>query len=403
LLVGFIVAKALLCYKTSAILHKFEHKSTHILGADLGFGKFYMGFMGVTTQKGMKMATITMRQMLEAGAHFGHKTRYWNPKMAQYIFGERNEIHIINLETTLPLLEEACLFIENLAAESGTILFVGTKPAVKKEIQNAGKECKMPYVSNRWLGGTLTNNETIAQSIKKLEELEISLKDEKIENLTKKEALTTRRAFEKLNRSLGGIRSMNRLPDAIFIIDVNYEKNAVQEAKVLGIPIIGVVDTNSSPDDIDYIIPSNDDSRGTAKLITSSIVESFFRGKKLVPMLDDIDDDFIEVDDEGKISKDQIKRKKRVFISDKKIIKEKVSADKVGIDEANDDNNIDDAKESENPYTNREEEQKNQDAESDQSNNLLKSEPPVEEKLKEEPELLGSSESEDNNDKKDSE
>jgi len=384
-------------------LHKFEHKSTHILGADRELESLYMGFVGVTTQKGIKMATITMRQMLEAGAHFGHKTRYWNPKMAQYIFGERNEIHIINLETTLPLLEEACLFIENLAAESGTILFVGTKPAVKKEIQNAGKECKMPYVSNRWLGGTLTNNETIAQSIKKLEELEISLKDEKIENLTKKEALTTRRAFEKLNRSLGGIRSMNRLPDAIFIIDVNYEKNAVQEAKVLGIPIIGVVDTNSSPDDIDYIIPSNDDSRGTAKLITSSIVESFFRGKKLVPMLDDIDDDFIEVDDEGKISKDQIKRKKRVFISDKKIIKEKVSADKVGIDEANDDNNIDDAKESENPYTNREEEQKNQDAESDQSNNLLKSEPPVEEKLKEEPELLGSSESEDNNDKKDSE
>jgi small subunit ribosomal protein S2 len=253
------------------------------------------------------------------------------------------------------------------------------------------------------LGGTLTNNETIAQSIKKLEELEISLKDENIDNLMKKEVLTIRRAFEKLSRSLGGIRSMNRLPDAIFIIDVNYEKNAVQEAKVLGIPIIGVVDTNSSPDDIDYIIPSNDDSRGTAKLITSSIVESFFRGKKLVPMLDDIDDDFIEVDDEGKISKDQIKRKKRVFISDKKIIKEKVSADKVGIDEANDDNNIDDAKESENPYTNREEEQKNQDAESDQSNNLLKSEPPVEEKLKEEPELLGSSESEDNNDKKDSE
>jgi len=384
-------------------LHKFEHKSTHILGADLGFGKSYMGFMGVTTQKGKKMATITMRQMLEAGAHFGHKTRYWNPKMAPYIFGQRNGIHIINLETTLPLLEEACFFIEKIAANSGTILFVGTKPAVKNEIQNAGKECKMPYVSNRWLGGTLTNNETIAQSIKKLEELEISLKDEEIEKLTKKEALTTRRAFEKLNRSLGGIRSMNRLPDAIFIIDVNYEKNAVQEAKVLGIPIIGVVDTNSSPDDIDYIIPSNDDSRGTAKLITSSIVESFFRGKKLVPMLDDIDDDFIEVDDEGKISKDQIKRKKRVFISDKKIIKEKVSADKVGIDEANDDNNIDDAKESENPYTNREEEQKNQDAESDQSNNLLKSEPPVEEKLKEEPELLGSSESEDNNDKKDSE
>ena len=338
--------------------------------------------------------------MLEAGAHFGHKTRYWNPKMAQYIYGQRNGIHIINLETTLPLLEEACLFIENVAAESGTILFVGTKPAVKNEIQNAGKECKMPYVSNRWLGGALTNNKTIAQSIKKLEDLEISLKDE---NLSKKEALTIRRASEKLNRSLGGIRSMNRLPDAIFIIDVNYEKNAVQEAKVLGIPIIAIVDTNSSPNDIDYIIPSNDDSRGTAKLITSSIIESFLKGKKSIPILEDIDDEFIEIDADGKISKDQIRRKKRIFISDKKASKEKVSEDKVEIDDGEGGDKIDDTRESENPDISREEEQKNQDAESDQSNNLLKSEPPVEEKLKEEPELLGSSESEDNNDKKDSE
>ena len=381
-------------------MHKFEHKSTHILGADLGFGKSYMGFMGVITQKGIKMATITMRQMLEVGAHFGHKTRYWNPKMAQYIYGQRNGIHIINLETTLPLLEEACLYVENIAAESGTILFVGTKPAVKNEIQNAGKECKMPYVSNRWLGGTLTNNETIAQSIKKLEELEISLKDENIDNLTKKEALTIRRAFEKLNRSLGGIRSMNRLPDAIFIIDVNYEKNAVQEAKALGIPIIGIVDTNSSPDNIDYIIPSNDDSRGTAKVITASIVESFLKGKKSIPMLDDIDDDFVEVDADGKISKDQIRRKKRIFISDKKASKEKVSEDKVEIDDVEDGGKINDTGESENPDISREEEQKNQDADSDQPNNLLKREPPVEEKLKEEPELSGSSEIEDNKDKR---
>ena len=383
-------------------MQKFEHKSTHILGADLGFGKSYMGFMGVTTQKGKKMATITMRQMLEAGAHFGHKTRYWNPKMAQYIFGERNEIHIINLETTLPLLEEACLFIENLAAESGTILFVGTKPAVKKEIQNAGKECKMPYVSNRWLGGTLTNNETIAQSIKKLEELEISLKDEKIENLTKKEALTTRRAFEKLNRSLGGIRSMNRLPDAIFIIDVNYEKNAVQEAKVLGIPIIAIVDTNSSPNDIDYIIPSNDDSRGTAEVITSSIIESFLKGKKSIPMLDDTDDDFIEVDGEGNISKDQTKRKKRIFVADKKITKKKVSEDKVETDDGEDGDNTNDIRESENLDISREEEQKNQDINSDQLNDPSNNEPSVEEKTKPGSELPGSSESEDNKDKKDS-
>ena len=355
--------------------------------------------MGVTTQKGIKMATITMRQMLEAGAHFGHKTRYWNPKMAQYIYGQRNGIHIINLETTLPLLEEACLFIENLAAESGTVLFVGTKPAVKNEILNAGKECEMPYVSNRWLGGALTNNKTIAQSIKKLEDLEISLKDE---NLSKKEALTIRRASEKLNRSLGGIRSMNRLPDVIFIIDVNYEKNAVQEAKALGIPIIGIVDTNSSPDNIDYIIPSNDDSRGTAKVITASIVESFLKGKKSIPMLDDIDDDFVEVDAEGKISKDQIKRKKRIFVADKKITKKQASEDKVESDDASESDKIDDIGESENLYISTEEEQKNQDRDSDQSNDPSNSEPSVEEKTKPGSELPGSSESEDDEDKKDS-
>ena len=383
-------------------MHKFEHKSTHILGADRELESLYMGFVGVTTQKGIKMATITMRQMLKAGAHFGHKTRYWNPKMAQYIYGQRNGIHIINLDTTLPLLEEACLFIENIAAESGMILFVGTKPAVKEEIQNAGKECKMPYVSNRWLGGTLTNNETIAQSIKKLEELEESLKDENIDNFSKKEALTIRRTFEKLNRSLGGIRSMNRLPDAIFVIDVNYEKNAVQEAKVLGIPIIGIVDTNSSPDGIDYIIPSNDDSRGTAKVITSSVVKSFLRGKKSIPILDDIDDDFIEVDTEGNISKDQIKRRKRIIVSDKKITKEKVSAAKVEMDGINDDDNIDLAKESINPDTNKKEELPNQDIDSDQSNNPSDSEPSIEEKSKEESEILEFKESENNKDKKNS-
>jgi len=348
------------------------------------------------------MATTTLRQMLEAGAHFGHKTRYWNPKMAQYIYGQRNGIHIINLETTLPLLEEACLFVANIAAQSGKILFVGTKPAIKNEIQSAGKECKMPYVSNRWLGGTLTNNETIAQSIKKLEELEKSLKDENIDYLTKKEVLTIRRAFEKLNRSLGGIRSMNRLPDAIFIIDVNYEKNAVQEAKALGIPIIGIVDTNSSPDNIDYIIPSNDDSRGTAKVITASIVESFLEGKLSIPILDDIDDEFVEVNEEGKISKDQIKRKKRIFISDKKTAKEKVSAGKVESDDAAESDKTEDTGESENSDINIEEEQQDQDVESAQSDNASDSELSIEEKSIDELELLESSESEDNEDKKDS-
>ena len=258
------------------------------------------------------MENITLRQMLEAGAHFGHKTRYWNPKMAPYIYGQRNGIHIINLEKTLPLFNEACAFVENIGAESGTILFVGTKLAVKKEIKNAGVDCNMPYVSNRWLGGTLTNNETISKSIKKLEDLEESLKEENTENLTKKEILTLRRAYEKLDRSLGGIRNMKKLPDAIFIIDVNYEKNAVHEAKTLRIPIISIVDSNSSPENIDYIIPSNDDSRGTAKLITSTIVKSFLQGKKSVPILEDIEDEFVEVDAKGKISNKKIRRKRKI-------------------------------------------------------------------------------------------
>ena len=263
------------------------------------------------------MENITLRQMLEAGAHFGHKTRYWNPKMAPYIYGKRNGIHIIDLEKTLPLFNEACAFVENIGAESGTILFVGTKLAVKNEIKNAGLDCNMPYVSNRWLGGTLTNNETISKSIKKLEDLEESLKEKNTENLTKKEILTLNRAYEKLDRSLGGIRSMKKLPDAIFIIDVNYEKNAAQEAKTLGIPIISIIDSNSSPENIDYIIPSNDDSRSTAKLITETIVKSFLKGKKSVPILDDIEDDFVEVDAKGKISNRKIRRKRKITAVEK--------------------------------------------------------------------------------------
>ena len=273
------------------------------------------------------MENITLRQMLEAGAHFGHKTRYWNPKMAPYIYGKRNGIHIINLEKTLPLFYEACAFVENIGAESGTILFVGTKPAVKNEIKDAGLDCNMPYVSNRWLGGTLTNNETISKSIKKLEDLEQSLKDENTENLSKKEILTLRRDYEKLDRGLGGIRNMKKLPDAIFIIDVNYERNAVREAKTLAIPIISIVDSNSSPEDIDYIIPSNDDSRSTAKLITTTIVKSFLKGKKSVPLLDDIEDDFVEVDAKGKISNERIRRKRKITAVEQKEPKNKKPED----------------------------------------------------------------------------
>jgi len=263
------------------------------------------------------MKNISMRQMLEAGAHFGHKTKYWNPKMEPYIYGERNGIHIINLETTIPHLEEACNYIKRLASESGTILFVGTKQSVKEEIKRAGTECSMPYVSNRWLGGTLTNNATISNSIKKMDDLEESLKEENTSGLTKKEVLTLSRAYQKLEKGLGGIREMKKLPDALFIIDVNYEKNAVKEALVLGIPIVAVVDTNSSPEGIDHVIASNDDSRSTAKFIISLIIEAYSQGKKTVPILEEIDDEFVEVDSEGKISPTKIRRKKKIIIDKK--------------------------------------------------------------------------------------
>ena len=221
------------------------------------------------------MKKVNIRDLLEAGAHFGHKTKYWNPKMQDFIYGDRNGIHIINLEKTIPQLEAACDYVKNLAAQSGTILFVGTKKSVKDAIKNAGVTCDMPYVSNRWLGGTLTNNKTISKSIKKLEHLEEALKEENTEGLSKKEVLTLRRSHEKLEKGLGGIRNMKKLPDAIFIVDVNYEKNAVKEALVLGIPILAIVDTNSSPDGVDYLIPSNDDSRLTTELITSLVIESY--------------------------------------------------------------------------------------------------------------------------------
>ena len=266
------------------------------------------------------MKKISMRQMLEAGAHFGHKTKYWNPKMEPYIYGERNGIHIINLETTLPQLEEACNYIKRLASESATILFVGTKQSIKDEIKRAGTECSMPYVSNRWLGGTLTNNATISKSIKKMDDLEESLKEENTSGLTKKEVLTLTRSYQKLDKGLGGIRQMKKLPDVLFIIDVNYEKNAVKEALVLGIPIVAIVDTNSSPEGINHVIASNDDSRSTAKFIISLIIEAYSQGKKTIPILEEIDDEFVEVDSEGKISPTKIRRKKKIIIDKKQAI-----------------------------------------------------------------------------------
>jgi small subunit ribosomal protein S2 len=213
------------------------------------------------------MAAVTMRQMLETGVHFGHQTRYWNPKMAPFIFGARSSIHIINLEKTLPLFNDAMNFVGKIAAKKGTILFVGTKKAARQTVVEEANRCGMPYVNHRWLGGMLTNFKTIKKSINRLKELEAMTADGTInQRFNKKEALGMQREMEKLERSVGGIKDMRGVPDAVFVFDVGYEKNAVSEAKKLGIPVIGVVDTNNSPELVDYMIPGNDDSIRAIKL-----------------------------------------------------------------------------------------------------------------------------------------
>lgn len=224
------------------------------------------------------MPKVTMRQMLEAGVHFGHQTRYWNPKMGQFIFGERNKIHIINLEQTLPMFNDATNFIGKLAAKGGKILFVGTKRSAREAVQEAAAACKMPYVNHRWLGGMLTNFKTVKQSIRRLKDLEKMAEDGTFQKLGKKEVLMLTRESEKLERSLGGIKDMRGLPDAIFIIDVGYEKIAVQEANKLGIPVIGVVDTNNSLAGVDYVIPGNDDAIRAIQLYVSAVSDAVNEG-----------------------------------------------------------------------------------------------------------------------------
>jgi len=246
------------------------------------------------------VSEISMRQMLEAGVHFGHQTRYWNPRMAPYIFGARNNIHIINLEETVPLFRRACGFVRNLAAEGGTIVFVGTKRSAREAVRAQAERCGMPYVSHRWLGGMLTNFKTIRQSIKRLEELEQIQVDGSLERLTKKEVLTLRREQAKLERSLGGIKALTGLPDALFIIDVGYEGIAVHEAKVLGIPVVGVVDTNCSPEGVDYLIPGNDDAMRAAELYAMGVADAVLEGRASAPSLPAGEDDFVELDAEGK-------------------------------------------------------------------------------------------------------
>jgi len=244
------------------------------------------------------MSNVSMRQMLEAGVHFGHQTRYWNPQMGPYIFGERNKIHIINLEQTLPLYTDATNFLGKLAAKKGTILFVGTKRAAQEPVKQAAMQCGMPYINRRWLGGMLTNFKTVKASIKRLKDLEAMMTDGTLNMLSKKEALSLRRSQEKLERSLGGIKDMNRLPDALFIIDVGHEKIAVHEAKKLGIPVVGVVDTNHSPFNVDYVIPGNDDAVRAINLYANGIAGAILEGKQSALDVGG-EDEFVEVEEEN--------------------------------------------------------------------------------------------------------
>ena len=224
--------------------------------------------------------SVTMRDMMAAGVHFGHQTRFWNPKMASYIFGARNKIHIVNLEKTLPAFNEALEEIKRLASKGQKILFVGTKRSAAKVVAEQGQRSGMPYVDQRWLGGMLTNYKTIRQSIKRLEELEKQSEDGTFELLTKKEALQRTRMMNKLNASLGGIKDMGGLPDALFVVDVQYERIAINEANKLGVPVFGIVDTNSDPDGVDFVIPGNDDSFRAIRLYVTAIADAVIEGKE---------------------------------------------------------------------------------------------------------------------------
>jgi len=235
------------------------------------------------------MADVTMRQMLEAGVHFGHQTRYWAPKMSQYIYGERNNIHIFNLEKSLPALNDAANYAGKVASKNGRVLFVGTKRAARDAVKSAAESCNMPFVNRRWSGGMMTNFKTVKQSVKRLLELEAMREDGSFERLSKKEALGLTREYEKLDRGMGGIKHMERLPDALFVIDVGHEKIAITEANKLGIPVIGVVDTNNSPDGIDYVIPGNDDAIRAIQLYVDAIGNAVRDGKRASGKMDEVD------------------------------------------------------------------------------------------------------------------
>jgi small subunit ribosomal protein S2 len=236
-----------------------------------------------------------MREMLEAGVHFGHQTRFWNPKMAPYIFGQRNKIHIVNLEKTLAMYNDACKFVRTLASNKGTILFVGTKRQARDIMREEATRCGSPYVDYRWLGGMLTNYKTVKQSIKRLRDMEQLTQDGSVDRLSKKEALQLQRELSKLERSLGGIKEMNGLPDALFVVDVGYQKGAVQEANKLNIPVVAIVDSNNSPDGVAHVIPGNDDASRAIRLYARGIADAILEGRSQI-VKEIVTDEFVEVE-----------------------------------------------------------------------------------------------------------
>ncbi|NNE37759.1 MAG: 30S ribosomal protein S2 [Gammaproteobacteria bacterium] len=285
------------------------------------------------------MSTVSMREMLEAGVHFGHQTRFWNPKMGPYLYGQRNRIHIINLEKTLPLINDAVNFAGKTASKKGKILFVGTKRAAQKIVKEEASRCGMPYINRRWLGGLLTNFKTVKQSINRLKVLEAMESDGSFEKISKKEGLLLQREKEKLHSNLAGIKDMPGIPSVMFVIDVGYEDIAVKEAVKLGIPVIGIVDSNNDPKGVDYVIPGNDDAIRSIQLYCKSIADAVLEGKETVSHLGDSGDanDFVELDDEGapvvieetQKSKAQIKKK-----SVKKVVSSEEAAESTKAEEA---------------------------------------------------------------------
>ncbi|KPK39123.1 MAG: 30S ribosomal protein S2 [Gammaproteobacteria bacterium SG8_47] len=271
------------------------------------------------------MSDVSMRQMLEAGVHFGHQTRYWNPKMAPFIFGERNKIHIINLEKSLPLYTDAVNFLGSLAAKRGTVLFVGTKRAARDIVREEAERCGMPFVNHRWLGGMLTNFKTVKQSIKRLKDLETMAEDGTFDRLSKKEVLMLNREKDKLERSIGGIKDMPALPDALFVVDVGYEKIAIREAVKLGIPVVGVVDTNNSPADVDYVIPGNDDAIRAIQLYVRGAADAVVLGRETAAANISPQDEFVEIDDASKATRARKPAAKKKAAVKKKITRAKAA------------------------------------------------------------------------------